>query len=163
MVKKSLRRGGRTRDTKSSKKWKKRAAHYGGKRQQDVFGNEDVEKNWDRKKTLRQNYINLGLMVDPNADLQARGPKNKQSLATNAPDATLTKELERIQALPPKEAYIVKSMSLKEQRLMARLIEKYGDDVEKMARDFKINVHQKTSGELRRRLELYNRLQATTE
>jgi len=159
MAKKSQRRGGRARETKATKKWKKRAGHYGGLRQNEVFHNKDIEENWDRSKTLRQNYVALGLMMDVNADMQPRGPKLRQSLHVDAAPAVLTAQLEAIKALPKPEAREVKSMGLKEQRLLAKLIAKHDDDYKNMARDIKINIHQCTANELKRRVILYNRLQ----
>jgi len=98
-------------------------------------------------------------MMDVNADMEARGAVDKQSLRANGSTGLLTEEFERIQRLPPKEAYVVKSMDIKEQRLLGKLIEKYDDDYEKMARDIKINVHQKTASQLQKRVGLYKRLQ----
>lgn len=160
MAKKTARRGGRARDTKASKKWKKRAGHYGGKRQSEVFHNKEIEEGWDRSKTLRQNYIALGLMMDVNADMQPRGPKHRQSLAVDAPPALLTARLAEIQSLPKPEARQAKSMSIKEQRLLAKLIAKHDDDFAKMERDIKINIHQSTAAELKRRITIYKRLQS---
>lgn len=159
MAKKSQRRARSGRETKSTKKWKKRAGHYGGIRQSEVFHNKDIEANWDRSKTLRQNYVALGLMMDVNADMNPRGPQLKQSLAIDAAPGVLTANLAAIKAMPKAEAREVASMSVKEQRLLAKLIAKHEDDYKNMARDIKINIHQCTANELKRRIVLYNRLQ----
>ena len=50
-------------------------------------------------------------------------------------------------------------MSLNEQRRLQRLIAKFGDDVERMARDVSLNLLQETASQLRKRIALYHRLQ----
>lgn len=54
----------------------------------------------------------------------------------------------------------VLSLSIKEQTLCRRLIEKYGDDYEKMARDIKINAEQETPGQLKRLITKYKKMLA---
>ena len=52
-------------------------------------------------------------------------------------------------------------LSVKDQSIARRLIEKYGDDYEKMARDIKINVEQLTAGQLERLIIKYKKLLQT--
>ena len=41
-----------------------------------------------------------------------------------------------------------------------QLIDKYGDDCKKMARDIKINVYQKTAAQLEKRIKIFKALLA---
>jgi len=106
--------------------------------------------------TLRQNYVRLGLLVDVNEDLKPRPPHVKQSLLDEK-GGLLTDGLAQCKelVLAPYEA---KSMSLKEQRMLMALMRAYDEDFEAMAKDSKLNVHQHTEGELRRRVGLYRKL-----
>ena len=74
--------------------------------------------------------------------------------------ALLHKELVEVQRLADNApAYQVKSMALDEQRRLRVLISKHGDDVHAMARDIKVNIHQQTEAELKRRIALLHKLQ----
>ena len=52
----------------------------------------------------------------------------------------------------------VLSLSVRDQNIARSLIEKYGDDYEKMARDIKLNTDQLTSGQLERLITKYKKL-----
>ena len=54
----------------------------------------------------------------------------------------------------------IKSMPLKEQRNLMKLIAKHGDDHKAMERDLVLNVQQETAVQLGKRLALLKRLQA---
>lgn len=69
-------------------------------------------------------------------------------------------ELQAVKEMPKATAYVAKSMDIKEQRLLTKLVEKHGEDYHKMARDIKINVHQKTEAQLEKRIKLMQQLQA---
>lgn len=43
--------------------------------------------------------------------------------------------------------------SMSERTWLQQLVDKYGDDIEKMARDRKLNVWQKTEGEIKRMIK----------
>ena len=74
--------------------------------------------------------------------------------------ALLHQELVEVQRLADSApTYQVKSMPLDEQRRLRLLISKHGDDVHAMARDIKVNIHQQTEAELKRRIALLHKLQ----
>lgn len=50
-------------------------------------------------------------------------------------------------------------MSVYDQNYIKKLIEKHGDDVEAMFRDIKLNTNQLTVGQLKKKIEKYNRIQ----
>jgi len=157
--KKSCSKSRSNKNTKSQNRKLKKAQHFGGKKTSEYFQNKQIERAWDEGKTLRQNYVSLGLISDVNQDLKARGPQHKQSLKIDAPTAMLTDRLTEIQQLPDQDPYMVKSMSVKEQRKLQQLVAKYGEDISAMAKDSRINVNQETVGQLRRRIKIYNMIQ----
>ena len=53
-------------DTLSQKRRKKRLAHFGGKEQMMDFCHQAINDEWDRSKTLQQNYERMGLATNPN-------------------------------------------------------------------------------------------------
>ena len=78
--------------------------------------------------------------------------------------ALLHRELVEVQRLADSApAYEVKSMSADEQRRLRLLISKHGHDVHAMARDIKVNVHQQTEAELKRRIALLHKLRLQVE
>lgn len=108
---------------------------------------------WDNNKTLRQNYERLGLIADTNKMEEA--PKTAEPLIRrNAPPCLLLEfvEMEEIK----REDNI---MSVYDQNYIKKLIEKHGDDVEAMFRDIKLNTNQLTVGQLKKKIEKYNRIQ----
>ncbi len=54
----------------------------------------------------------------------------------------------------------IKSMPVKEQRSLMKLIEKYAEDHEAMERDISLNVNQQTASQIKKRIELLQRLQS---
>ena len=50
------------------------------------------------------------------------------------------------------------SLSVRDQNIARSLMEKYGDDYEKMARDIKVNTDQLTSSQLERLITKYKKL-----
>ncbi|KAK8792518.1 hypothetical protein WA538_000393 [Blastocystis sp. DL] len=107
------------------------------------FGSEAVQKVWDNKKTLRQNYEKLGLVSDTNKMEEAKAPEHPL--------------IEFVSTEDVKKDEII--MSVYDQNYMKKLIEKHGDDLEAMFRDIKVNVDQLSVGQLRKKYDKYMRLQ----
>lgn len=156
MVKKGKKR---LSDTNSLKRKKKKASHFGGVRNKEIFDNKDIEAAWDNKKTLRQNYQALGLLSDVNVDLKARMPHGATGLRDDNGGA-MTAQMTAIQNLPKGIPYEAKSMSIKEQKEVMSLMRQHGHDYDAMAKNIKVNVHQRTSRELQKRCELYKKISA---
>ncbi len=66
MVKKQNKSSRRMKDTNAQKRRKKRLAHFGGKEQPMEFCHAAINAEWDRSKTLKQNYTAMGLATNPN-------------------------------------------------------------------------------------------------
>ena len=155
MVKSSRKRV--TRDTKSQKRRKKKMRHFG------FMPPKGITEQWDNRKTLAQNYEEMGLLTDVN---KIGKPKKGKGEAGGSGDEgaervgymiPILKKIEEAPAPPP---YVPKSMGLPEQRILDRLMRKHGEDYEAMARDIKVNVHQQTSAQLKKRIELFKTLRS---
>jgi ribosomal protein L32 len=158
------RRAVRQKKTKSQRRRDKRRSHH-------AFGAPPSSKAtavvWDNHLTMKQNYKRLGLLADVN-DVQPIRPQQSDETETEKKmrkrhDAVaagiLSEELDRIASLPEPEPYETRSMSIKEQQMIQKLIYKHDDDVSAMVRDIKVNVDQLTSAQLRKRIALYKKLQ----
>mmetsp|Transcript_2152 Transcript_2152/g.4121 ORF Transcript_2152/g.4121 Transcript_2152/m.4121 type:complete len:161 (-) Transcript_2152:127-609(-) len=153
MGKKSLRRKSLSKQTKSQKRKAKAKAR--GK-QNLTFGHESIRNNWNTRETLRQNYKRLGLAAS--ADDAIKAAREVIEGKTEEQKGVITTELTRIQNLPEKPKYEIKTMAVDEQRRLLRLMKKHGDDYKKMARDIKINVYQQTAKQLQNRIAIFNRI-----
>lgn len=147
MVKKSKRP--RTKDSKSQTKRKKRLQHTAFV---SVPKLASIDLAWSSGKTLKQNYEEMGVLLDVNKI-------GKPSSADGKVKGYLVDDLDAIKALPRAPSYVVRSMGVNERDIMRRLLDKHDDDFGAMARDIKINIYQKTAAELRRRAKLYRRLE----
>jgi hypothetical protein len=195
MVKK--RRGTFKKRSNTQMKKAKKSQHFMDRSQRNVtFGNETIRKNWDDKSTLLQNYRRLGLSADVNGVIDNKGNKDNKP-AKAGKRGVLSDHLTAMQQRGEQSrGYVPKSMSIDEQRLLGKLIERYAtakghkklteplsddddddddDNVDingepkireypdavykDMARDTKINVHQQTTSQLRKRIALLTRLQ----
>jgi len=85
----------------------------------------------------------------------------KHDASNDVPDiAPLKDEMTRalqieVEGVPP---YVPTSMSINEQRILLSLRNKYGDNIDRMARDSTVNMFQWTASQLRKRLGLYDKL-----
>uniref|UniRef100_A0A7S2TH00 Nucleolar protein 16 n=1 Tax=Lotharella oceanica TaxID=641309 RepID=A0A7S2TH00_9EUKA len=153
MGKKSLRRKSLSKQTKSQRR--KAKAKASGK-QSLTFGHESIKNNWNPKETLRQNYKRLGLAAT--ADDAIKAAREARDGKSGDQTGVITQELTRIQNLPEKPKYEIKTMAVDEQRRLLRLMKKHGEDYKKMARDIKINVYQQTAKQLQNRIAIFNRI-----
>ena len=90
-----------------------------------------VAKRWDHRKTVKANYVAMGLTVDPNAP---------QPVAENPV------EIKPAEWAGPREEYL----TLAETITCRTLIMKHGSDYLKMWRDIKLNTQQLTRKQLQR-------------
>jgi len=166
MVRKTAKGARRMKDTAAQKRKKKRLQHFGGKSQPMEFCHDAINQGWDRQKTLQQNYAAMGLSTDPNRCLpikrgdQQRALEMKERGTKTVKISNVLEELNEVQNMPKPAPYQVRSMSVAEQKRLQLLIQKHGsDNYAAMARDIKINVMQLTEAQIKKRVELYNRLQ----
>lgn len=101
-----------------------------------VYLDEAVAKAWNTTKTPRQNYIDIGITVDPNA---------RQKPAENPVELTVPKDkYERAPHLTIPELINCREM-----------IMKHGNDYTAMFRDIKVNKYQHTKKKLRKMCAIY--------
>lgn len=60
---------------------------------------------------------------------------------------------EGLEELAASAAPVKRHSSMSERTWLQQLVDKYGDDTERMARDPKLNVWQKTDGEIKRMIK----------
>eukprot|EP00730_Choanoeca_flexa_P018596 TRINITY_DN9049_c0_g2_i4.p1 TRINITY_DN9049_c0_g2~~TRINITY_DN9049_c0_g2_i4.p1 ORF type:complete len:218 (+),score=25.52 TRINITY_DN9049_c0_g2_i4:51-704(+) len=139
-----------------------------------------IAKQWDKKKTLNENFRALGLILDPNNDVAGdksrfttRGggvtnsekPKSISTVVQGiddpkaAPSDCLAPmrsyaELERIAAERADKTYKV-FCSRGEVIFIQECIRKYGMDFVKMAKDIKLNTYQHTPKQLENKVKKY--------
>ena len=158
MVKSSRRRV--TKDTKSQKRRKKKMRHFG------FMPPKGITEQWDNRKTLAQNYKEMGLLTDVNAigkpKKEEKGGGGKAEAGEHGEEKVgyMIPILKEIEEAPAPAPYVPKSMGLPEQRILDRLMRKHGEDYEAMARDIKVNVHQQTVAQLKKRIALFKMLRS---
>eukprot|EP00730_Choanoeca_flexa_P018595 TRINITY_DN9049_c0_g2_i2.p1 TRINITY_DN9049_c0_g2~~TRINITY_DN9049_c0_g2_i2.p1 ORF type:complete len:198 (+),score=27.65 TRINITY_DN9049_c0_g2_i2:51-644(+) len=119
-----------------------------------------IAKQWDKKKTLNENFRALGLILDPNNDVA--GDKSRFTTrgggVTNSEKpksiSTVVQELERIAAERADKTYKV-FCSRGEVIFIQECIRKYGMDFVKMAKDIKLNTYQHTPKQLENKVKKY--------
>ena len=97
-----------------------------------------VRDRWDTDATVKENYRQLGLKMDPNE----RAPKVKSDNPI---------EFEVPAPAPSREP----RLSHQEIACVRALIAKYGTNYRAMQRDIKINIYQNTKKQLKKKCELY--------
>ncbi|KAI8814872.1 ribosome biogenesis protein Nop16 [Cladochytrium replicatum] len=136
-----------------------------------------IQKNWDRKLTLRQNYERIGLVVslegaagglsqkaagDDSVEaapsglppigskVNLRRPKPVLMGDINAPEQNaIVKEMEEVARNAYKEE---RHASVHEEQFLKDLVRKHADDYESMSRDKKLNPFLLSAGQLKRKL-----------
>ena len=126
-----------------------------------------VEKVWDQKKTLRQNYQALGLQGDVNRAISENSVRSKhpgklskdQAASASAQEGVEWVDLDSIpRPEDERSRRVAHNMSEEEQIYVSTLIERHGMDYKAMERDIKTNVYQWTASRLKRRCVRYNLL-----
>ncbi|XP_043925301.1 nucleolar protein 16 [Protopterus annectens] len=119
-----------------------------------------IRRAWDDKKTVAQNLAEMGLAVDPNkvTGIQEQKASEMEVDRTEAANKFIRKpyvirELEAAASLPEKKTTTLSEDMIQYVRYM---IENYGENYKKMARDEK-NYYQDTPKQIRRKIELYKR------
>lgn len=118
-----------------------------------VIRKEDDQVDVAGRKVRRSNPLNdpLDDLSDDEEDLT---PQEKKSASK------IVQQLERqadTEGQAPKKP---RHQSKREEEWITRLVERYGDDYQAMARDRKLNPMQQTAGDLRRRISKFKATQA---
>ncbi|KAL0584468.1 hypothetical protein ABG067_005647 [Albugo candida] len=113
-------------------------------------GDQNIQKLWDHKKTVNQNYEKIGLLLNSNAckDLReafssSNGDASAEDTLYQVPDSDFLNERN------PKRQK--NHMSAEEIQYLRPLIAKHKENYKAMALDVKVNCYQWTENKLRRR------------
>jgi nucleolar protein 16 len=125
-----------------------------------------IKKVWNNQLSSSQNFRKLGLIADVNKELQISDSvlAGEARIGKIANDEVIIREFLPVPKRPVIENEIIKELenraqpilrekkglSENQKRLRDVLIVRHGQDVEKMARDRKLNPYQLTVGQLRR-------------
>merc|ERR1712166_100058 len=112
----------------------------------------EVSDRWDPKHTLTTNYTKMGLVSNLKS-LKVTRQVHKRVIVNPI-------EFQVGEAVPNKER---KGCSEGEAEVVANLIQKHGENYKAMERDHKINTHQHTASQLRKKVERYRRQLARKE
>ena len=97
-----------------------------------------LKERWDTRQTLRQNYLSLGLMVDPNSTAPQQPAKAPIELVV--PEGSGSRE---------------EYLTLPEIINCRAMLDRHGRDYLAMWRDIKLNRYQHTRKKLQKMCELY--------
>jgi len=147
-------------------KWKKE------KKSRQHVACPQIQKEWDAKQSAKSNLESIGLAYDINKIMKPPSTKEQlKKLATGGEEkedvimkevaeveakTKVARDLEAEASAATEEAKKRKALRLSqpEIRYCIYMIEKYGEDYEKMARDRK-NVFQDTPAQIRRKLDTF--------
>lgn len=130
------------------------------KRHKVIITNEIVRQNWDKEKTVKENFADLGLVSDPNSTYRTTHNKKKpvhEEEELELGDVEEYKEKEVVKKLEEQSktgAPNIRHFSPAESELWEGLIGQHGSDYKAMARD-KRNTHQHTPKQIKRKIESY--------
>ena len=130
------------------------------KRHKVVITNDIVRANWDKSKTVRENFSDLGLVADPNAAYRTTHHKKEQPEEIEVEFADVSEYQEESEVVKKleeqsKEATpLIRHFSPGECELWEGLVCDHGSDYKAMARD-KRNTYQHTPKQIKRKIQSY--------
>lgn len=137
------------------------------KKHKVVITNDIVRENWDKTKTTKENFADLGLVADPNESFRTTHHKKVQPSEMEVEFADLSeyqgngkekanesKVVKKLQEQAKETAPLIRHFSPSESELWEGLVRDHGNDYKAMARD-KRNTHQHTPKQIRRKIESY--------
>ena len=143
------------------KAWQKKKA-----KKNPQVNTDQLKAFWDPKKTLLENYKCLGIAADPNKSLEipkARQLQNPEFMSIaeakklNEPkeevDTPALRRLIKDSQQPVEKKY---DLNENDQLYCIYMMEKYGEDYDKMARDYK-NYYQDTACQIKKKITLFKR------
>ncbi|KAK2558372.1 Nucleolar protein 16 [Acropora cervicornis] len=122
--------------------------------------NQTLQKHWNYKKSVRQNFKELGLASDPNTVVGFPGKKSaKQGEKTQEDqemevDKEPTPLIQEFEEMAANELKTERHIPPGEARVLWRFIQDHGDNYKGMAKD-KRNYNQYTPKQLQRKCETF--------
>ncbi|XP_068709843.1 nucleolar protein 16-like [Montipora capricornis] len=118
--------------------------------------NQTLQKNWDRKKTVKQNLRSLGLAYDANAALPLPKRNKKDEKLQEVEHMEIDKEptavIKEFEEMAANEVKKERHIPPGEAQFVLGLIQDHGNNYKDMARD-KRNYYQHTPKQLKRKCE----------
>ncbi|EDQ88119.1 uncharacterized protein MONBRDRAFT_33025 [Monosiga brevicollis MX1] len=118
--------------------------------------NSTIARAWDPKKSLLDNFRELGLVVDTNVDLS--GDAHRQKLRGGGITAPAREPTEVVRELEQRAASVktYKTFAARGEIIFIQsCIQKHGLDYDAMAKDLKLNTYQHTANQLQRKVNKY--------
>mmetsp|Transcript_7015 Transcript_7015/g.12568 ORF Transcript_7015/g.12568 Transcript_7015/m.12568 type:complete len:159 (-) Transcript_7015:428-904(-) len=152
MVKVNNRPGkGATRSGNSQLRHRKRIhAQRSGKIFKQHVTDTVVQQAWDNKRNTKDNMNALGLTAIVNTEVNQ---KNNEIIQIHSENTEVVEKLEKRAAIGEKERPLF--MPEGEQKVIQKLMEKYGKNYKQMERDIKLNSMQHTAKQLERKCVRY--------
>jgi hypothetical protein len=122
-----------------------------------------LRKLWNDKKSLRANYLKVGLSLAPNEVVSRTHRQLRRSghlppdvdENVQIPDDPNKEVLKKILGVPEAADPRPPKLGVRERVYIRRLIDKYGTNYVAMARDMKLNYNQYTKKELKKKCQVY--------
>ena len=125
-----------------------------------IISNELIRSNWDDKKTLNENFSNLGLIADPNAKYRTTNHKKEngevefEDISKYDGSLSETEVVKKLTETSKNDIPSIRHFSPAEVKLWEHFITKYDCNYKAMSRD-KQNTHQHTPKQMKRKIESY--------
>ncbi|OAX40043.1 hypothetical protein K503DRAFT_768956 [Rhizopogon vinicolor AM-OR11-026] len=116
----------------------------------DLPQSEEIQQHGVQHTQLPEPDVDERAMKDWVGGLNKIGQNDLDQEKLLSPSARSTNPVTALEKLSASGRALPRHSSCGERSYLARLIQKYGDDYESMARDRRLNAEQKTVGELRR-------------
>lgn len=130
------------------------------KKHKVVIGNKLVRDNWDKKKTVKENFSDLGLVADPNSEYRTTHNKKMKPGEMEVEIGDIndykqdTEVVMKLEEQAKEESPAMRHFSPAECELWGGLVTDHGTDFKAMARD-KRNTYQHTPKQIKRKIEAY--------
>ncbi|OWZ56056.1 nucleolar protein 16 [Cryptococcus neoformans] len=95
----------------------------------------------------------IDIIIDEDEEKQEEEQIEVDEEKEREPVEAKTEVVKRLEELAASAAPVKRHSSMSERTWLQQLVDKYGDDTERMARDPKLNVWQKTDGEIKRMIK----------
>eukprot|EP00055_Hartaetosiga_balthica_P003163 m.6728 g.6728 ORF g.6728 m.6728 type:complete len:215 (-) comp2644_c0_seq1:126-770(-) len=113
----------------------------------------EIAKVWDRQKSAKANMAAIGLMSDPNVDLY--GDKNRVTQTKIDASLVTYEVVEALEREAAKHTDYKAYASRGEILFIQKCLKQYGSDYKTMSLDLKLNTHQHTPAQLKKKVEKY--------
>ncbi|EDV20771.1 uncharacterized protein TRIADDRAFT_60763 [Trichoplax adhaerens] len=117
-----------------------------------TISNNTIKKNWNKKKTLRENFSSIGLAINSNKAIKIRDVTERMEVDQPAnPSKPTTKVVQELEMIASQGSQTTRRhIAPGEVKFLKDLMDSHGENYEAMARD-KRNCYQQTAKQLERK------------